>query len=93
MKPCTNPLPRRYLSHGILIAIAIEKLIGVMRAGEILHLHFENRRPHWNLSGGCDVDAEIARAVLDHPEMELQTDALPLAGGASPQTFVIKQKE
>jgi hypothetical protein len=50
------------------------------------------RRPHWHLSGG-DVDAEIARAVLDHPETELQTDALPLAGGAFPQTYVIRKEK
>jgi hypothetical protein len=92
MKPRTNALPRRYLSHGTLIRIVVEKLVGATRAGEILHLHYANGRPHC-LSDGADVDAEVARAVLDYPKIELQTDALPLAGGASSQTFVIKQKE
>lgn len=91
MKPRTNPLPRRYLSHGTLIRIVVEKLVGATRAGEILHLHYAGR-PHAYLAAPMSTLKSRAPFSII-PKLNLQTDALPLAGRASSQAFVIKQKE
>jgi hypothetical protein len=64
-----------------------------MRAGAELHLHFERGRSLWHLSNGADVEPEIALAVLDSFEVERLDDALPLAGGAFPPTYVIKKEQ
>jgi hypothetical protein len=87
-----NPLPRARLSRAELATIKVNAIVGAMRAGAVLRLHYERGRPHWHLSTGADVDTEIAVAAIDCPQIESLDDALPI-GGAFPQTFVIKQKE
>ena len=82
-----------HVSRYALIAAKARAVIDAMRAGAVLHMHYEGASARWHLSTGADVHTSIAHVVLDHPDIELQSDALPLAGGASPQTFVIKHKE
>jgi hypothetical protein len=91
--PRRNPLPRSRLSHAELITIRVNAVVGAMHGGAVLHLHFENGEQRWHLSGGGDVGSEIALAVLDCPEVENLDDALPLAGGAFPQTYVIRKEK
>jgi hypothetical protein len=44
----------------------VDRILGAMRKGEELHLHYENGRPTWSLSGGQVVSAEVAELLTNN---------------------------
>jgi hypothetical protein len=94
MNPRRNPnsLPRARLSRAELTTIKVNAVVGAMRAGAVLHLHYERGRAHWHLSNGAAVKPEIALAAIDCPEIE-RLDVLPIGGGALPQTYIIRKEK
>jgi hypothetical protein len=93
MKPRIKPLPGLYLSRGALIATKARNVVGALRAGADLHLHYEGGRAYWHLSTGADMDPEVALAVLDHPEIELLNDALSIGGACFRRASVIERRK
>jgi hypothetical protein len=59
------------------------EVVASMRNGSALHLTFGSSQPSWRLSNGMHVAPDVARLVINLPDVTGVGDVLPIPGALS----------
>jgi predicted ABC-type transport system involved in lysophospholipase L1 biosynthesis ATPase subunit len=77
-------------AKNLRLSRAAAAVLTAMRNGQTLHLEFRQTGARWRLSGGEQINTDVARLVVINPDVIGDDDAL-FPGASTPQTFHMKE--